>query len=286
MKQTSSFRVPNSIACVVLSYNKPEITKRCLLSCLQLFKPESLFLIHNGSIPKHELALRNEFPNIHHHSLKQNVGYAGGAQSGIQSVFLNHGFQQCFFITNDCELLQFPSLELNSIPLLMFAGGCLLRKDQSLECTFGAVHLTHGRLRHLKNEQSLAPHERKYIPGHFFLISRNAWLQLGGFDTNLHTYWEDVDLSLRATANQIPLLHFADLRVQHAGGKTTRGNPFYSLFLFQRNRQRVVTRHSHQQFLFSMYFYFDLLRLFLKHLKQNKTENIRVFWRILSDRNT
>jgi GT2 family glycosyltransferase len=286
MNKPSSFRVSNSIACVVLSYNKPEITKRCLASCLNFFAEASIFLIHNGTLQKHESSLRHEFTNINHLKIPQNLGYSGGAQFGIQSIFVEHNFQMCFFITNDCELLSFPQLNPETMAMTFFAGGCLLRKDLAVECTFGAVNLANGRLRHLKILQETIRPEEKYIPGHFFLIARETWFKLGGFDTTLHTYWEDVDLSLRAIAQQISLTHLPDLRVQHSGGKTTRGNPFYSLFLFQRNRKRITKRHTDNQFLFLIYFYFDLLKLVLKHLRRKQIENLKLFWKILCDENT
>ncbi|MFN7905815.1 MAG: glycosyltransferase family 2 protein [Pseudobdellovibrionaceae bacterium] len=278
-------RSPNLIACLILSFNKPEISRRCILSCLPHFNPENIFLIHNGSIEKHRKVLEKEFSEIQHLILDNNLGYSGGTQFGIEQIFKVQNYSLCFFITNDCELLNFPIHifeEFNNKQNL-FSGGILLRRDLEIECTFGAVNLYRGRLRHLKQLTDLGPQEQLYIPGHFFLISKATWNCLSGLNTKLHTYWEDVELSLQCHRKGIPLGYFPELQVKHAGGKTTRGNPFYSLYLYQRNRKKVSWLYTPSHLCFSFYFGYDFIRLLCKQILSRKFENLKYFWKILVD---
>lgn len=282
----SHVRTSNSVACLILSFNKPEITRRCVTSCLNFFNETDIFLIHNGSLPIHQNQLRADFPQINHLIIPQNKGYSGGTQFGLDSVFLEQLYPWVFFITNDCELLSFPSDDhaIFSGSPSVFAGGRLLRRDGLLECTYGAVNLKKGQLRHLKTSNTLVPHEELYLPGHFFLMSMPTWKTLQTYDTHLHTYWEDVDLSLRATRSGIKLAIVHELTARHAGGKTTRGDSYYSLYLYQRNRLRVTMRYTSSKTWFRIRFFMDLTKLFWRHLKNRKWEHVRYVLDILRDR--
>jgi GT2 family glycosyltransferase len=84
-----------------------------------------------------------------------------------------------------------------------------------------------------------------YVPGTAFLLDRESWQKLAhdgrAFDESLHTYWEDVDLSMRAHAEKVKVAPWPAVQLLHKVGKTCHRNPFYTRFLFQRNR-RIVSR--------------------------------------------
>jgi GT2 family glycosyltransferase len=62
-------------------------------------------------------------------------------------------------------------------------------------------------------------------------------------DTTFHTYWEDVDFSMRAHRNDISIFRNPEAELLHGIGKTCHKKPYYSLFLYQRNRLKFFERY-------------------------------------------
>ncbi len=80
------------------------------------------------------------------------------------------------------------------------------------------------------------------ISGAEFLLPRAALEALGGFDTSLEAFGEDVDLSLRAVRLGIPLRYVPDARIEHALGASYGRYSARKLYLIERNRVRVAIR--------------------------------------------
>ncbi len=80
------------------------------------------------------------------------------------------------------------------------------------------------------------------ISGAAFLLPRQALDALGGFDTSLEAFGEDVDLSLRAVRRGIPLRYVPEARIEHALGASYGRYSARKLFLIERNRVRVAVR--------------------------------------------
>jgi N-acetylglucosaminyl-diphospho-decaprenol L-rhamnosyltransferase len=235
------------IQSVVLSFNHPVFTSRCLRSVAQAAPAGGLppLLVHNGSEGKHVAFLRGEFPKVLHLELARNGGYAGGVNHGLRAAFERAPW--ALLITNDCQLMQWPNVP--TAPGLY--GATLLRKDQqTVEAVGGVFDAVRGRLHHFKSQDAFAACLAKtgpfypYIPGHSFLLHHSIFERYGGFDETLFMYWEDVDLSVRYHYNRVPLRVLDDLRLSHDGGKTCRKDRKYSAFYFQRNRGILLRRYS------------------------------------------
>jgi GT2 family glycosyltransferase len=80
------------------------------------------------------------------------------------------------------------------------------------------------------------------ISGAAFLLPRAVFDVLGGFDTSLEAFGEDVDLSLRAVRMGIPLRYVPDARIEHALGASYGRYSARKLYLIERNRVRVAVR--------------------------------------------
>jgi GT2 family glycosyltransferase len=228
----------------ILSFNHPVHTSRAVQSVQKLVPDSQILLLHNGSRQEVETTLRNEFSSIHHITLKDNRGFTGGANHLLSEA--SQLSKWVMFITNDCELLSVS----NGLPTKPGIYAPLIyRRSTSKIDSIGATFtpLT-GRLRHLRKRPSLTDRvsRRFYIPGTAFLIDRDTWFELCDgdqklFDESLHTYWEDVDLSMRAHKRNIHMEPWPQIQLLHKIGKTCHKDPFYTRYLFQRNR-RIVSR--------------------------------------------
>jgi GT2 family glycosyltransferase len=83
----------------------------------------------------------------------------------------------------------------------------------------------------------------EYAPGTAFYIHKKTLEKIGKMDTAFHTYWEDVDFSMRAHRDGIPIFRNPEAKLLHGIGKTCHKKPFYSLFLYQRNRLKFFERY-------------------------------------------
>jgi hypothetical protein len=81
------------------------------------------------------------------------------------------------------------------------------------------------------------------VIGAFFLIRRNLFEALGGFDERFFVYFEEVDISFRAQALGYKSVYFADAQAFHAGGGTSRQVKAMRLFYSLRSRLLYGFKH-------------------------------------------
>jgi hypothetical protein len=78
---------------------------------------------------------------------------------------------------------------------------------------------------HYRDEERLPPFTPIEQPiGAFLAISRPLFDELGGFDERFFVFFEEVDLALRAHTAGAAVVLAPDLRIEHTGGHSTRGD--------------------------------------------------------------
>lgn len=251
----------------VLSYNHPELTAKCLKSVLLQAKPENIFLTHNGSLEKHVARLKEEFPQINHVLMTENKGFSGGANVALVTAFQKHS--EVLFLTNDTEAISLPESapkEFSSIKLLR-------RNSEEIDSVMGSLNPRTGKLKHLKKLTDHNNEELTYIPGTAFWMTQSTFEKLQGFDERFHTYWEDVDFSLRAHKENIPLGYCDKTVFRHKIGKTCHKDRFYTYELYQRNRGRCMTKNN----LTSIRFYLNYIPDILKYSRRDYKKALNIF---------
>lgn len=263
---------------VILSYNHPQLTAKAVSSALGFIESSKIILFHNGSQVAHVEYLLKMFPQIQHHSQKENRGFSGGANEALRYAYLQS--EWAFFMTNDCELTQLgkPSATYFYAAPLIFG-----RNKIKIDSIGGLYNLKHAHLRHCKSaeefkkEDAVAP----YIPGSAFWLHKTLFEKLNGFDESFHTYWEDVDFSLRASHEGFRLGLDLTTQLTHKGGKTCHKDSFYTSYLFQRNRLKVSRKYSGNRI--NIYLYRDLFLQAARQLQKRKWNNLNQLWRAVRD---
>jgi GT2 family glycosyltransferase len=109
----------------------------------------------------------------------------------------------------------------------------------------GLTRLPH--LRSLKNAMAEWPHDTTrpvdQVIGAFFVIRREVFDRLGGFDPRFFVYFEEVDLSLRARNAGWKSVFLADVQAFHAGGGSS--NQVKATRLFYSLRSRLLYGFKH-----------------------------------------
>jgi N-acetylglucosaminyl-diphospho-decaprenol L-rhamnosyltransferase len=81
------------------------------------------------------------------------------------------------------------------------------------------------------------------VMGAFFLVRRQVFLALDGFDERFFVYYEDVDFALRARQAGWASYHLAEASIHHVGGGTTEHIVGERLFLSMRSRLQYAEKH-------------------------------------------
>lgn len=227
---------------VILSFNHPEITQRCVNNVLSHRAPDTIHLIHNGSLPKFVDLHRKNYPQILHHVLEANRGFTGGTNFGLTEVFKKTPW--ILFLTNDCELLRIDT-EFNLAPGF-YAPLIFRRKTDTIDSHGGVFRPNKAHIYHLKDESQTAVVNSGffYVPGTAFLMHREIFQKVGLFNEALGTYWEDVDYSMRVQKLKLPIGRSPQVRLKHGVGKTCHKDSYYTNYLFQRNRYCISRKYA------------------------------------------
>lgn len=86
------------------------------------------------------------------------------------------------------------------------------------------------------------PGEVGACSGAALLLHRAVLEEVGGFDEDLGSFGEDVDLSLRARRRGFPLVYVPEARVEHALGASWGRYGARKVYLIERNRVRLALR--------------------------------------------
>ena len=81
------------------------------------------------------------------------------------------------------------------------------------------------------------------VMGAFFMVRRELFQALGGFDQRFFVYYEDLDFALRARQHGWATWYVAEASAEHAGGGTTAGIPAQRLFYVLRSRTLYSRKH-------------------------------------------
>jgi GT2 family glycosyltransferase len=82
-----------------------------------------------------------------------------------------------------------------------------------------------------------------HVIGAFYLMRRELFNSLGGFDERFFVYLEDLDLSLRVKQAGFRSVYLADAQAFHAGGGTSRQIKAHRLFYSLRSRLLYGFKH-------------------------------------------
>ena len=82
-----------------------------------------------------------------------------------------------------------------------------------------------------------------HVIGAFYLIRRNLFESLQGFDERFFVYLEDLDLSLRVKNAGYRSVFLAEAQAFHAGGGTSQQVKARRLFYFLRSRLLYASKH-------------------------------------------
>jgi GT2 family glycosyltransferase len=197
-----------SVAIILVNWNGLEFTSACLDSLRKVDYPDfKIILVDNGSENQEGGRLKKAFPEIQLIQNTQNLGFAGGNNSGIRYA-MDQGFSHVLLLNNDTQvasdflgemmlkLYRNPQLGIVQ-PLIVF-----LHDPKIIWSAGGKLVHWLGRAITLGDHDALADYrvtkkELDWATGCCLLVTREAIVKSGILNESFFTYFEDVEWSLR-----------------------------------------------------------------------------------------
>jgi GT2 family glycosyltransferase len=223
---------PPSIDVVIPVYNAPELTRRCIDSvstCLGSSIRQIYIQDDASGDETRQMLDQLPYPGINVHHAEENQGFGPSVNAAIR-----HSDASCVLVLNSDTVAShdfLPTLwaALAADPLLavVIPGGNDYARydlDQYLRRPGGYI-------------------ETHRLQGHAFLIRRNVFEEVGGFDPAFgRGYYEDVDLGRRLNQRGWRIGIHPEASIQHKGGGSFgRGRSFRELV--RRNRSIYFSRY-------------------------------------------
>jgi GT2 family glycosyltransferase len=238
------------VSIVVLNYNGQRWLERCLssLAAQQGIHAEIVF-VDNCSSDGSAAFVEQCFPSVRVLRLGRNCGFAGGNNAGAGRArgrflaFLNNdteadthwaaALKAALDANTAAGLAASRIVYLHDPELVDSAGDAYLRAG-------GAFKRGHGQM----DMHFRATAEVFGACGAAFMIRREVFEDLGGFDEDFFLVYEDVDLSYRAQLRNHRCVYVPDAVVRHAGSATMGTASRVSVFHGQRNLEWVYLKNT------------------------------------------
>jgi N-acetylglucosaminyl-diphospho-decaprenol L-rhamnosyltransferase len=250
------------IAVVVVNYESGEALGHCVAS-LSAESPAELVVVDNGSTDGSIEALRARFPDVAVLVTGQNLGYGAAANRGaaattaatvlvcnpdlevrpgalatlFEALESHHRLAVVGPLIRNPDGGRYPSAR--RFPSMVDAAGHALlgifAPDNRFTRSYQQPHLGSG-------EAELQVVD--WVSGACFLIGREAFESVGGFDETYFMYAEDVDLCWRLGRNGWHVAYVPGAEVTHVQGVSTDRHPYRMIFEHHRSLLRFASHSS------------------------------------------
>ena len=243
------------IAIVILNHNGLKFLKKFLPNVI-LYSPEAdVIIIDNGSTDNTVSWLINNYSDLKLIELKKNYGYADGYNRGLKDLnyeyyaLLNNDLSvtkdwlspliEEFKTKNKVAIIQPHILNYDKNKYFDYAGaaGGFLDKYGYPFCR-GRILKTLEK----DNGQYDKTTEVFWASGACFLIRKNVFWELDGFDIDFFAHQEEIDLCWRALNQGYRILAVGSSKVYHIGGGTLPPSP-KKIYLNHRNSLLMLNKN-------------------------------------------
>jgi GT2 family glycosyltransferase len=219
-----------------VSYRTGDTVARCLDAVHADIADAPVYLVDNASLP-------DRLENVVEHRtwvkgvpLIRNLGFAGGANLGIESAF-DDGAAHVLLLNDDVFVDPGCASALVAAAGENGAASPWLRGERDAAFRGGKIDWERGYAGHEAGASD-------YLIGGCLLISRDAWRRTGEFDESFFLYCEDVDWCIRARSVGVPLIVVEEELAEHVGGSSTGGGAGTTwAYWWSRNRIKLLRKH-------------------------------------------
>ncbi len=195
----------SDIAVVMINWNGLSDSLACIEALYAQTQAHTLLAVDNNSSDDFVKILPKKYPNAVLFKNSQNLGFAGGVNTGIRYA-IEQNFSYVALINNDAvpskDWLEKLLESAEKSPKVGIATGMLLKTDQTFDSTgdhYTSWGLAYPRGRGEENTGQYNVAKEVFGASGGASLYRVAMLkEIGIFDEDFFAYYEDVDLSFRA----------------------------------------------------------------------------------------
>lgn len=252
------------VSIIILNWNNYEDTKECLLSLDKITYPNyEVIVVDNGSIDGSTLKIQKEFPQHKYIYNKDNLGFTGGNNVGMEYAVKN-GADYVLVLNNDVILEKNFLDVLVNLALKDPKNGIIgpaiyfYRQPEKLSPTGGKIN--YWRINN-KVYDVARPMEMDWIFGCCLLIKREVIETIGYFYVPFFLSYEDVDYCVRARKAGFKVIYEPRAKIWHKSGTSLKKASTSYYYYFNRNKLLFMKRHAPAYVKYLFYFYFSLYLL-------------------------
>ncbi len=257
-------KLSNKIDVVIVNWNSGEQLFQCVSSIVES-GDENLaktFVVDNGSTDGSEARLKS-FTNVHLIMAGQNLGFGKacnlGARQGCAEYVLFLNPDAAVYpasLTSVLEFMEDPGNQDVGVcgVQLRDESGHISRSCTRFPTVLGFLAHTVGldhfipKLGHFMREWDHASDRSvDHVIGAFYLIRREIFDQLHGFDERFFVYLEDLDLSRRVKSEGWRIEFLGHIQAFHKGGGTS--DQIKARRLFYSQRSKIIYSFKHFGFI-------------------------------------
>jgi len=275
------------IITIILNTNRRADTLACLESLiLTQYSNMQTIVLDNNSTDGSVDAIRNQFPAVQIINLKENLGYAGNNNVGIEEALRREAdwvfvLNEDVILDKECvqRLIEIgesdPSIGIvgplvynfDEANVIQSAGGMLGRYWQSIH--LGKNELDEGQFRE--------PHRVEWISGCAILVRRAVIEQAGMLAKDYFIYWEETEWCIRAGRAGWKIFHVPQAKLWHKGvQRNYKPKPSFTYYS-TRNHLFTLARHK-APFIAWVYTWFQIARTLIswsvkpkwRHLQEHR----------------
>lgn len=233
-----------AVSIIIVSFNTCDLLQECLRTLYQQLTDEAIshevIVVDNHSRDESIVMVKKHFPDVITIANTENKGFAAANNQGYQRASGE------FIVLLNSDAFPHQGAFSRSIELMRadknigLAGAQLVGKDGAWQ---PSARQFPSLLNHFLTLSGLAakfPHSRffgrvdrtwadvnqssvvDWVPGAFSIIRRDVLEKLGFFDEVFFLYYEEVDLCRRIQAAGYSIHYFADVKVIHLGGESSK----------------------------------------------------------------
>ncbi len=243
---------PCPVAVVIPHLDRLQDTAECCRSlAAQTHAPALVVVVDNDSQAhaEHELAAACPFARILR--LERNRGFSGGVNAGIRMALVSPEIEYIWVLNNDTvcppDALGQLLATAEADPRIGVVGSPLLEGHSEADRRIVPA----GKI--LKGPWAIpvwatdgTPPD--YLSGASLLIRRRLLEEIGLFDEGFFFFFEDADLSIRATQQGWRLAIAADILLEHRGSSTIRRMGRMQARSYRAGHVRYLRKHARHPF--------------------------------------
>jgi GT2 family glycosyltransferase len=235
---------------IVLNWNGRSWLGGCLTALRrQDFRPFEIVLVDNGSTDGSVDFVREHFSECRVIALSENVGFSAGNNAGARDATVPY----LAFLNNDTQADQgwltalVDAAEREATVGLVTSHIVFMDRPDIVDSAGDGYLRCGGGFKHRHGQPVDGDHGSREVfgaCGAAFLIRRELFQALGGFDEDLFMVYEDVDLSYRARLLGARCVYEHGARVRHAGSASLGRMSTIAVYHGQRNLEWTWIKNS------------------------------------------